>query len=109
MQSLREYHRKHPGERIEELKIDVLASTPLTLGSLHTERLLDQLAEKEHERAAAQASADAVVASTLPPKMVAPVAESTSTPKDFRVDSAAPSRRKDEREIGGGRGHKAFG
>jgi hypothetical protein len=91
LQGLREYHRRHPGERIDQMKSDVLVESPLALGSLHTDKYLEQLAVRRHERAAGKVSADAILASTLPFKYAASVQEGKSALEDYRVEAEAPS------------------
>lgn len=91
LQGLREYHRRHPGEKIEPLKLDILVETPLALGSLHTEKYLEQLAVRRHDKAVGKVAADAILASTLPAKYAAAVTENKLAMQDFRVEAEPAS------------------
>jgi hypothetical protein len=92
LQAIREHHRRNPGEKAEPLKLDILVEKPLALGSLHTERLLEDLAVRRHEKATAKVAADAVLASTLPSKYAANITEGNISLTDFKVEAEAPSK-----------------
>ncbi len=52
---------------------------------------MERQAVRRHERAAGKVAATAVLASTLPPRYAAPVAESSFNLNDFKIEAEQPS------------------